>query len=661
MAVYRQEPAIAAQGIEQAQPQVALFVDFENVAISAEGTFGRFDLRLIVETAEQWGRCVIKRAYGDWTHFDKYRLDLLEHSIETIQMFRYSARSGKNAADIQMVTDILETVFIHPAVDVFVLASGDSDFSAVARKLREYGKLVVGIGLRRSTSEVLVKACDQFVLYDNLVEPQTRTVVYGIERGRQLLRDAMRELARRSETDEVPATRLKQVMLEHDPTFSELTLGFPQFKSFLESQSDLLNLHVRGERGTELVVTLRVPAPEEPGEDGTSQYRRALDTAGLRLLDPHTRTDILWDLFRLLSGHPGQFTLDEAVRELKAEYDVTNVLRSRDEVQEAARLIKRADVLQPRPRSWELDHLTLKSDLQPQAFVDRCESAYIASLLQQNLPVDPGSLARLLFGTVDQRARIERLADLARDNLPEEARSLQQVAEWEWPRSLSESPELQVAIRDLGECVLDEAPAVERAAELNSDGLRIRTTDFEQARGYFLSAAKMMCDLLGEGEPGANLMDLEWYLASYCAATAGASFFRYDYSAALQYYLAFFALVQETEPVWDKVHKLVRPMLSFYLTIAASENSELLDVSPGRTDPARISVLLRNHRNSDVRERWLDLVRRMARVNPTVLWMVAQTLEGLETGEALPGAQETHAALVDLLRDTGSIAAETPR
>jgi len=658
MAIYRQKPVLDADVRERSQTQVALFIDFENVAISAEGAFGQCDLHVIVEAAQQWGRCVIKRAYGDWTRFSGYSRDLLDHSIDAIQMFRYGAREGKNAADIQMVADILEAVFIHPDVDVFVLATGDSDFSAVARKLREYGKLVVGIGLRRATSEVLVKACDHFLLYDNLVEPETRTVVYGMERGRQLLLDVMRRLAAQSDSGEVLAISLKQAMLEQDPTFSEVALGFPQFESFLESQSDLLETRAGGDRGTELAVVLSVPAVGEAGEDRATQYRRALDTDGLRLLDPHARTEILKDLFHLLMEHPGEHTLDGAVSHLKAQYDATNILRSRDEVQEVAKLLKRADVLEPRPRSWELDRLGLQADLQPQAFVDRCESAYAASLLQQNLSIDVDVLARLLFGTSDQRARVERLTGLAQDSLSEEALALREAAGWEWPRSLRESPELKVAREDLERCVLDEDPTLERAAELNGQGLRVRTTDFEKARGYFLRAARMTYDLLRRGAPGASLMDLEWYLASYCAATAGANFFRYAYATASDYYLAFFALVRDTEPVWEKLQKLTRPMLSFYFTVGASEHGELLEVPPGRTHPARVAIAVCNHSNPEVRRRWLELVDNLARLNPTVLQAVVERLEGLEMGSEIPGAGATRRAILQVLQSAGSTARE---
>ena len=87
------------------EPQVAIFVDFENVAISAEDLYGKYDLGLIMSVAERWGRIVIRRAYCDWTGFEQYQQDLIEHAIELTQLFRYSSRHRKNAADIQMVVE----------------------------------------------------------------------------------------------------------------------------------------------------------------------------------------------------------------------------------------------------------------------------------------------------------------------------------------------------------------------------------------------------------------------------------------------------------------------------------------------------------------------------------------------------------------------------
>lgn len=144
-------------------------------------------------------------------------------------------------------------------------------------------------------------------------------------------------------------------------------------------------------------------------------------------------------------------------------------------------------------------------------------------------------------------------------------------------------------------------------------------------------------------------MDLEWYLASYCAAAAGANFFRYAYLQARDYYLAFFVLARETEPVWDKLRKLAQPMLSFYFTIAANENGEILEVSPGRTHPARIAIALYNYANPKVRERWLQLAQDLAHVNPTLLRTVVQRLEDLEKVGEITGAGETRRTLAELV------------
>jgi hypothetical protein len=208
---------------------------------------------------------------------------------------------------------------------------------------------------------------------------------------------------------------------------------------------------------------------------------------------------------------------------------------------------------------------------------------------------------------------------------------------------------LQVVLQALEDFVLEKQPTVEGAEELSSKGMQIRTTDFEQARDYFLGAARMMYDLLRRGEPGASLTDLKWYLASYCATTAGASFFRYDYSLAAKHYLAFFSLARETDPVWDKIRKLVPPMLSFYFTIAANENGQMLDVPPGRTHPARITVMLHGHPNPRVRGRWIELADDLARVNPTLLRIVIQRLEAMDKMEEIHGAREARSTLADLV------------
>jgi uncharacterized protein (TIGR00288 family) len=625
------------------EPQTAIFIDFENVAISAEDLYGRCNLGLIMAVAERWGRIVIRRAYCDWTGFAQYQQDLIEHAIELTQLFRYSSRHRKNAADIQMVVDALETAFTHPEIGTFILVTGDSDFSAVARKLRAYGKTVVGIGLRQSTSEVLVKACDHFVLYDALIE-DTRTSVYRLERARQLLLDVVRLILPQVEGNAVNGSQLKMMMLKMDPTFNERDLGYPQFRSFVEAQSDLVRVDVHDQI---LWVSLKPSAALTATEDALMQYRVSLSTAGLSLSDPHTRADVLLDLYTLLSESPGVYTFDQTIIRLKATYDTENILRSREEVQEVVKLIKHADVLAVQPQSWQLDPLTVKAGLQAQDFVDRSESAYLTVMLLNNLELKPDPLAQLLFGTLDQRARVVHLSALARQawTAAVETARKAQVPLNEGACYLCDIEHLQPILQALEKVELTGPLSLERAAQLNQEGLQIRMTDFEKAREHFIQAARMVSDLMHAGVQGAGRMELEWYLASYCAASAGQHYFRSEYTQAKAYYLAFFALAKESEAVWEKVQRLVEPLLSFYFIIAAGAYGELLEFRPGRTHPARMAIALYTYPNETVREQWLALAQDLYAINPAALRGVVHRLEILEQTTQVPGARETRLIL----------------
>lgn len=477
-------------------------------------------------------------------------------------------------------------------------------------------------------------------------------MVYTQDRGRQLLLDTMYRLDPHAEGKGVLASRLKQVMLSQDPTFSEISLGFALFKDFLEAQDDLVALSQRNE--TELVVVLKPSAQREPFREEMAQYRSALEAAGLRLVEPHARVEILRDLFDLLQQHPGEFTLDQSVLQLKAQYDTSNVLRTRDEVQEVVKLIRYAQVLARTPQSWELDPLVLPADLPVQALVDQCESVYVATLLQKNLIIEPDLLALLLFGTLDQRARIERLMRAAQRSVVGKPETGYKLADDEWPAFLRQDAELQIVLDDLRGCVLGEEATLQAAQEWNDRGLRLRTTDFEQARHCFLRAAGMTCELLKKEEPGASLTDLKWYLASYCAASAGANFFRDDLVSAAWYYLAFFALVQETDPVWDKMVRLVHPMLSFYFTIAANQFGHWLDAQPGRTVPALILVKLHGHHDERTRERWQQLAADLARVNSPAVRTVIQQLETAEEAGDTHTAAQVRNILTEIVRNAES-------
>jgi len=626
--------------------QVAVFIDFENVAISAQGSYGECDFGAIMREVERWGNCIIRRAYADWTRFRGYSEDLIEHSVELTQLFAYGGgRTRKNSVDIQLVVDVLETALTKPDIKVFVIVGGDSDYSAIARKLRAYGRTVVGVGLRHATSAVLVKACDHFVLYENLVGLDRGDPSARLEEARALLVDALRRRASRPE-EQVLAAALKHTMLSIDNTFDEVALGFPQFKDFLQAQTDLVQTRMIDQQ---LWVRVKVPANGKSLEDESSVYRSALRAAELRLFEgaSQVRSDVLVDLYRLLVEHPATFTLNEAVLELAAHYDTEQILRDRNQVRDVAKLLRYADVFDPVPASFQLDRLTLRNDIDAQAFVDRCESVYVAVFMESHLPVESDALAELLFGTRDAAPRIPHLLELAGDHLAASGIALN-GAGWSWPDAWRSSPELRIVIEEVETCALDEPPGLDRAADLAARGHNIRPKSFEQARRYFLQAARMLHDLLRRGEPGASQIELENYIASFCFAAAGARYLSYDYGRSAQYYLAFFSLLRETRPVWDKMYGLVPPMLSYYFSTALRQFREPVSNSPGYTHPANMALFLHHHANPEVRARWLELLADLRRVNPGVVRIIADRLDELEAEKGDAEAEEAHEVLAAL-------------
>lgn len=628
--------------------QVALYLDFENVAISAEDAYGRCDVNRFMEVADRYGRVVIKRAYGDWSRFSRYRQELIEYAVDLVQLFRYGVHNRKNSADIVMAVDVIEAALTRPNLEVFVLVTGDSDFSAVARRLRSYGKHVVGVGLRDATSELLVRSCDEFIIYDDLLAGEVTATPYDLEMARKLLLRALEEIGDQAPGGRLPISQLLETMRRISPGFDVSQLGFRSFRNFVAAQDDLVNLFP-GE--DEERVALRSTLTARSEIDKTLQYRTALDSEGLRLVGRDVRQEVLRDFFTLLHGAPGRYSLEEAILELKAQYDVDNRLRFREEIQDVAQLMKQASLFEPPPQSWEMDPLTLRDDLDMQTFVQQCESAYLRVYLQRNMAIDEEVLAGLLYQNVDEKGAVRRLAERAQLTMTDGPGAQELLNGHALPQHLAEIPELRIALLDMVNTPLEDVPSLEEAARLNAEGLQIRTVDFERARGYFLKAAKMMHELIKARQPGASLMDLEWYLASYCSATAGALFSTHNYARAIRYYKAFFALVKETEPVWDRVRKLAPPMLSFYFTIASNEHNDMLRVSPGRTHPARLAVVLHNHENPAIRRRWLELVRDLVRINPTLLRGIIHRLAFLEEEDQLPGAHETRQTLVRLIRN----------
>src|SRR5437773_8237557 len=146
---------------------LAIFIDFENLALGFQGRRDRFEIARVLERLVEKGKIDAKKAYADWSRFGNYTTPLHEAGIELIEIPRRAA-SGKNSADIRLCVDAMDLAYSKEHIDTFVVMSGDSDFSPLVSKLKELGKHVIGLGMQDSTSELLRDNCDEFIYYEDL-------------------------------------------------------------------------------------------------------------------------------------------------------------------------------------------------------------------------------------------------------------------------------------------------------------------------------------------------------------------------------------------------------------------------------------------------------------------------------------------------------------
>jgi len=211
-------------------PHAALLIDFDNVTMGMRSDLSK-ELKALLNSDIIKGKVAVQRAYADWRRYPQYIVPLSEASIDLIFAPAYGSNK-KNATDIRMAIDALELVFIRPEIGTFILLTGDSDFSSLVLKLKEYGKYVIGVGIQESTSDILVQNCDEYYSYTTLTGLKKTTE--ADQRAQDpwvLVRDALKQMVDRS--DVMRSDRLKQVMQEIDPTFDESGHGFSKFSKFL--------------------------------------------------------------------------------------------------------------------------------------------------------------------------------------------------------------------------------------------------------------------------------------------------------------------------------------------------------------------------------------------------------------------------------------------
>jgi uncharacterized protein (TIGR00288 family) len=211
-------------------PHAALLIDFDNVTLGIRSDLTK-ELRTLLNSDIIKGKVAVQRAYADWRRYPQYIVPLSESSIDLIFAPAFGTNK-KNATDIRLAVDATELVFTRPEIGTFILLSGDSDFSSLVIKLKEYGKYVIGVGIRESASDLLIQNCDEYYSYSDLAGLTKEADTPSAQRDPwELVGEAVQQMARNG--DVMRSDRLKQVMQQIDPNFDERNAGFNRFSKFV--------------------------------------------------------------------------------------------------------------------------------------------------------------------------------------------------------------------------------------------------------------------------------------------------------------------------------------------------------------------------------------------------------------------------------------------
>jgi uncharacterized LabA/DUF88 family protein len=295
---------------------MALFCDFENVALGVrDANYEKFDIKRVLERLLLKGSIVVKKAYCDWDRYKQFKGTMHEANFELIEI-PHVRQSGKNSADIRLVVDALDLCYTKSHVNTFVIISGDSDFSPLVSKLRENAKQVIGVGVKQSTSDLLIANCDEFIFYDDLVRDQARDQPRGSPRkpaeaaparrgadnddnrrkdepdrrrtrGIEIAVETLEALvSERGDSGRIRASVLKDAIKRRRPDFSESRYGFRTFGGLLEEaqarglleveRDDKSNAYVqRGAAGVAPAVSRHRPPTDEPAPPPVVHERAA--------------------------------------------------------------------------------------------------------------------------------------------------------------------------------------------------------------------------------------------------------------------------------------------------------------------------------------------------------------------------------------------------
>ncbi|OGQ13728.1 MAG: hypothetical protein A2026_02500 [Deltaproteobacteria bacterium RBG_19FT_COMBO_46_12] len=240
---------------------LAVFIDFENLALGFKGKKDkRFEIQKVLERLVEKGKLIVKKAYADWADYAEYKKPLHEAAIELIEIPK-RAMTGKNSADIRLCVDALDLCYSKEHIDTFVIVSGDSDFSPLVSKLKENGKRVIGLGMKESSSNLLVNNCDEFIYYEDLERPLgippkiEQDLPEKKKEAFQLLVDSVVALVRENK-EVLWSSMVKETMKRKKPSFNESYHGYRTFSDLLEDaeKEGIIRLRTDARSGTYVII-----------------------------------------------------------------------------------------------------------------------------------------------------------------------------------------------------------------------------------------------------------------------------------------------------------------------------------------------------------------------------------------------------------------------
>ena len=409
--------------------QVAVFIDYDNIEISASDKLGKdvdVEWSLVLEAAAQIGRVVVRRAYGDWSSYggDRQR-ELLGSGVELVHV---SSKRGKNAADIRIVIDALEFMFSgNSNITHIMLVSGDGDFTELVHRLRGIGIKVVGLGVSGASAEYLVNACDEFIYYDRLVgaeQPATEedgsgetSPSFDITEARQLLRRVLQS----REGEWVLAAELKNAMLRLDPAFSERNYGFANFKEFINAAKDIVESQLND--NNQIEVTLTTNEAGQIPEALLDEYLKILAQQKIRMTPNEYRPQIIFRFFDICKSNP-ELSLTSLKEQVHAFFQETAPHVKWQYVHEAAHQLfhtycfdfdQSEEAYPPETRLWDRKVSVAEGVEKSIDLLDKCDKGLLHKLarsLGSPKKINKEAAARLLYGSFRGQAMLDHVGEL---------------------------------------------------------------------------------------------------------------------------------------------------------------------------------------------------------------------------------------------------------